>query len=438
MKTILRTLLLFIVLGITPLQAQKWFLYGIEQTGNSVHVTENNATGYLLSHEYRMAYDKQSVSAYIEAKYASGENHNWKGQVHLALDKFPEVIEPNKEIDLFMIASAMGKFDDRWSYSSTMNVAMIDYPYKPYHQICEFESSPGIADGEGYVGYQSLSAFGGLTKRTSFEARYKTTIPSADYMSDREKIALKLSNGHSSIYVIYRKGNESYGTVEEIFGGTSADISNTDASGGDNGTNGGSEGSASPIENLPAALNCVWTSRYGNINWQEGWYDNPGKKLKGKFIVKNGAPTFIGSWYNNGDSGGVELTFDDNYTVFNGSYTGGSSGGGGWSGASSCNEGSKNVGGPIVGIPPAIQCNWNSNYGTINWEEGWYKDPSQKLRGNFYRKDYRLVFDGYWEHSNKASGKAYFTFSEDLQSFSGYYTGGQAGKGDWTGSTNCP
>ncbi|MEY8849765.1 hypothetical protein AB9K26_13180 [Psychroserpens sp. XS_ASV72] len=70
-------------------------------------------------------------------------------------------------------------------------------------------------------------------------------------------------------------------------------------------------------------LNCNWSSTFGNINWQDGWYGNTSKTLSGTISFENGRYVYKGVWgrTNSSSSGQVVFLFSQDNRSFTGYYT---------------------------------------------------------------------------------------------------------------------
>ena len=99
-----------------------------------------------------------------------------------------------------------------------------------------------------------------------------------------------------------------------------------------------------PAPSRPAAtptrpdLSCAWSSRWGDIHWDEGWYGARHKTIRGQLRLEGGRWVYRGTWgrTNSSRTGSVVLTFDSP-THFDGYYTyAGSTSQHAWSGSGSC------------------------------------------------------------------------------------------------------
>lgn len=88
---------------------------------------------------------------------------------------------------------------------------------------------------------------------------------------------------------------------------------------------------------------------------------------------------------------------------------------------------------------PNLSCVWSSNFGNINWQEGWYGNPTKTLSGDLHLENGRYVYRGTWGRTNSSSsGSVVFYFSENNRSFTGYYTRGTGTKEfNWSGQLDC-
>lgn len=71
-------------------------------------------------------------------------------------------------------------------------------------------------------------------------------------------------------------------------------------------------------------LSCPWTSKFGKINWEAGWYKSESKELNGELTLENGKWVYHGTWKwttNTVDYGKVRFVFNADGTKFSGYYT---------------------------------------------------------------------------------------------------------------------
>ncbi len=87
---------------------------------------------------------------------------------------------------------------------------------------------------------------------------------------------------------------------------------------------------------------------------------------------------------------------------------------------------------------PDLSCPWNSTFGKIHWNKGYYGTTSKTISGKLTQKDGVWVYEGNWGRTNSSrSGKVYFTFSTPNK-FSGYWSEGNSSKkNNWAGSGTC-
>ncbi len=93
-----------------------------------------------------------------------------------------------------------------------------------------------------------------------------------------------------------------------------------------------------PCEVPAPDLSCGWSSTYGTIYWDKGYYGNTSKTISGKLYNKDGSWIYEGRWgrTNSSRSGKVYFKFTS-ATSFTGYWTEGSSTKQtGWSGSGHC------------------------------------------------------------------------------------------------------
>ena len=88
--------------------------------------------------------------------------------------------------------------------------------------------------------------------------------------------------------------------------------------------------------------------------------------------------------------------------------------------------------------PPDLSCPWNSPFGKIYWNQGYYGNKTKTIRGKLKKVDGKWVYEGTWGRTNSnRSGKVRFTFNS-ATSFTGYYTHSTSTKQNaWRGSGSC-
>ena len=93
----------------------------------------------------------------------------------------------------------------------------------------------------------------------------------------------------------------------------------------------------------------------------------------------------------------------------------------------------------INGHKPNLSCAWTSDFGKINWDQGYYGSTLKTIQGTLKLDDGYYVYDGTWGRTNsERKGTVYFVFSSDGRSFDGYYTHeGSTQTYDWGGSGSC-
>lgn len=87
---------------------------------------------------------------------------------------------------------------------------------------------------------------------------------------------------------------------------------------------------------------------------------------------------------------------------------------------------------------PDLSCAWNSTYGKIYWDEGYYSSKNKTFSGELFKKDGIWVYEGTWSRNGGSSqGRIFFEFNS-VNEFTGYWTTKDgSGKTKWTGKGEC-
>ena len=221
------------------------------------------------------------------------------------------------------------------------------------------------------------------------------------------------------------------------------------------------------LQILPAQaqINGSWTSSFGKMELSSagnrnytGTYQDGKAKIHGK---KNGN-NLTGHWIKNSSSqrckyaidgsyywGTVSLNFNSNNKSFNGNWGFcNDTRSGSWSGSRVLNIMPIMPTIPIPGasillapFEPRLSGQYTSNYGTIDWSQGWYGNGNKTIRVSSKRWDpgaRKYIVNGTWKHNGTNNyGRFEFFFTSEC-SFRGlwWHTNTPYQKKDWSGSCN--
>lgn len=84
-------------------------------------------------------------------------------------------------------------------------------------------------------------------------------------------------------------------------------------------------------------------------------------------------------------------------------------------------------------VEPDLNILWNSDFGPIDWVQGYYSERSKRIKGQLSWNGKNYVYAGQWYRSNNnRQGRLVFTFAPDGRSFTGWYESGGQQK-PWNG-----
>ena len=87
---------------------------------------------------------------------------------------------------------------------------------------------------------------------------------------------------------------------------------------------------------------------------------------------------------------------------------------------------------------PDLSCPWNSKFGKIYWQDGYYGNTSKTITGSLVNENGKWVYVGKWGRSNKKEwgGAVRFEFKTSTK-FDGYYISGGSSELPWDGTGSC-
>ena len=83
---------------------------------------------------------------------------------------------------------------------------------------------------------------------------------------------------------------------------------------------------------------------------------------------------------------------------------------------------------------PDLSRTWNSDFGPINWKEGYYGNPNKTLTGQLVNRNGTMVYEGHWGRRDSAArGTVRFVFSDHGRRFTGTYRASNGQTKTWNG-----
>lgn len=180
-----------------------------------------------------------------------------------------------------------------------------------------------------------------------------------------------------------------------------------------------------------------WNSQFGPINFQEGIYDfvnTESKLIQGSLTLEGNSWVYNGTWGRDGSPNKYPLkfVFADDGLSFQGTYETKTGEKKAWNGGPPIDLSNRTLAEPAE--PELRGVIWESDFGQINFAEGWYGNRGRKIRGRIEQSGRYNEFVGQWGREGSDEWHDLrFRFSEDGRSFIGWYLSANGERKDWAG-----